>query len=183
VDAAPPADEHAVSVPLASAEGMRLNVRVPEAKPARVAEKPYPEPFPEMAMGDAATLAALLRASHDADPEVRRSAVWALGRMDGGVVIGSLVRSMNDTDARVRSAAAMALGEYAERRETTRIARRPGTDSSRVPTGSAPAAGPPPRAARTDIGGGGGVSVDPGLSILRGLMEEDTTSTPGGHGR
>jgi beta-lactamase regulating signal transducer with metallopeptidase domain len=178
VEAAPPADERAVSVPLASAEGLRLTVRVPKAQAAREAEKPYPEPFPELAVGDAATLAALLRASNDADPEVRRSAVWALGRMDGGGVVGSLVRSMNDTDARVRSAAAMALGEYAERQETTRIAaRRPGSDSARVPTGSAPAAGPPPRAARTDIGAGGGPS-DPGLHILQGLMEEDTASSP-----
>jgi beta-lactamase regulating signal transducer with metallopeptidase domain len=179
VESAPPADEGAVSVPLPSGDGLRLNVRAPETPAAREAEKPYPEPFPEMAVGDAATLAALLRASHDADPEVRRSAVWALGRMDGGVVVGSLVRSMNDTDARVRSAAAIALGEYAGRQETTRVAaRRPSSDSAaRVPTGSAPAAGPPPRAARTDIGAGGG-PADPGLHILQGLMEEDTASSP-----
>lgn len=169
-----PASEHVVSVPLpAAGEGMRLTVRVPEAPAARD-ERPYPEPFPELAMDDAATLEALLRASHDADPEVRRSAVWALGRMDGGVVVGSLVRSMNDSDARVRSAAALALGEYAERRETTRIAaRRPNGDSLRVPTGTAPVAGPPPRAARTDIGGGGGPS-DPALRILEDLADEDS---------
>jgi beta-lactamase regulating signal transducer with metallopeptidase domain len=171
-----PSSEHVVSVPLAAAaEGMRLNVRVPE-KPAAGVEQPYPEPFPELAMDDAATLDALLRASHDADPEVRRSAVWALGRMDGGVVVGSLVRSMNDSDARVRSAAALALGELAERQETTtRVAtRRPSNgDSLRVPTGAAPAAGPPPRAARTDIGGGGGPS-DPALRILENLADEDS---------
>jgi hypothetical protein len=128
-------------------------------------------------MDDESTLAALLHAAHDADPEVRRSAVWALGRMDGGVVVGSLVRSMSDTDARVRSAAALALGEYAERQETTRVAaaRRTGGDSLRVPTGSAPAAGPPPRAARTDMGP---EPRDPALHILRGLMEDDTLSTP-----
>ncbi len=173
VEAAPPAEQGAVSVPLASAGGLRLNVRVPEA-PARreAAEAPYPEPFPELAVGDQATMAALLRATSDADPEVRRSAVWALGRMDGGAVVGSLVRSMADTDARVRSAAAMALGEYAERQETTRVAARtPGADSVRAPAGSAPAAGPPPRAARTDIGA---APRDPGLSILGGLMEADT---------
>jgi beta-lactamase regulating signal transducer with metallopeptidase domain len=181
VEAAPPADAGAVSVPLPSARGLRLNVRVPQAPARREAEQPYPEPFPEMAMGDQATVAALLRASNDADPEVRRSAVWALGRMDGGVVVGSLVRSMNDSDARVRSAAALALGEYAGRQETARVAvRRPAADSARAPTGSAPAPGPPPRAARTDIGSGvpAGGPRDPGLHILGGLMEEDTTGAP-----
>lgn len=171
VAAAAPADEGAVSVPLASAGGLRLNVRVPEAPVLREAEQPYPEPFPELAMGDQATMAALLRATTDADPEVRRSAVWALGRMDGGAVVGSLVRSMADTDSRVRSAAAMALGEYAERQETTRVAARaPGGDSARTPAGSAPAAGPPPRAARAEAG-----PRDPGLNILGGLMEADST--------
>jgi hypothetical protein len=181
VEAALPAGDAAVSVPLPSARGLRLNVRVPEAPVRREAEQAYPEPFPELAMGDQATVAALLRASNDADPEVRRSAVWALGRMDGGAVVGSLVRSMNDSDARVRSAAALALGEYAERQSPARVAvRRPAGDSARVPTGSAPAAGPPPRAARTDMGSGvpHGGPRDPGLHILGGLMEEDTTSVP-----
>lgn len=178
--ARPAHTEGAVSVPLASSDGLRLNVRVPEAPARYDADAPYPEPFPELAVGDGATLAALLRATTDADPEVRRSAVWALGRMDGGAVVGSLVRSMNDSDARVRSAAALALGEYAERQESTRIAatRRPAGDTTaRVPAGAAPSAGRPPRAARTDIGGGGG-PVDPGLSILGGLMEDDTLSRP-----
>ena len=167
-----------MSVPLASARGMRLNVRVPDAAAPGEAEQPYPEPFPELVMGDAATLAALLRASHDVDPEVRRSAVWALGRMDGGVVVGSLVRSMTDSDARVRSAAALALGEYAERQETPRVAaaRRTGDDSLRAPTGSAPAAGPQPRAARTDIVP---EPRNPALTILRGLLEDDTLSARG----
>jgi beta-lactamase regulating signal transducer with metallopeptidase domain len=174
VDASPSTASGTVSVPLASAQGLHLNVRVPDAPAAGQAEQPYPEPFPELAMDDAATLAALLRASHDADPEVRRSAVWALGRMDGGVVVGSLVRSMNDSDARVRSAAALALGEYAERQETGRVAatRRTG-DSLRAPAGTAPAAGPAPRAARTDIVP---EPRDPGLNILRNLMEDDTLS-------
>jgi beta-lactamase regulating signal transducer with metallopeptidase domain len=178
LDAAPAADEGAVSVPLASAQGMHLNVRVPDAAAPGEAEQPYPEPFPELAMDDASTLAALLRASHDVDPEVRRSAVWALGRMDGGVVVGSLVRSMTDSDARVRSAAALALGEYADRQETPRVAaaRRPGDDSLRAPTGSAPAAGPQPRAARTDIVP---EPRNPALNILRGLMEDDTLSPRG----
>lgn len=177
VDDEPSARAGTVSVPLASSHGLHLNVRVQDAKEATVerpSEKPYPEPFPELAMDDAATLAALLRASHDTDPEVRRSAVWALGRMDGGVVVGSLVRSMQDSDARVRSAAALALGEYAERQETARIAtgRRPGTgDSLRVPTGSAPAVGRAPTAARTDIA----PTKDPALRI-RNVMEEDTLS-------
>jgi beta-lactamase regulating signal transducer with metallopeptidase domain len=178
VDAAPSARSGTVSVPLASAQGLHLNVRVPDAPAPGEAEQPYPEPFPEVAMDDAATLAALLRASHDADPEVRRSAVWALGRMDGGVVVGSLVRSMTDSDARVRSAAALALGEYAERQETGRVAagRRTGGDSLRAPAGSAPAAGPAPRAARTDITPD---PRDPALTILRNLMEYDTTRGPG----
>jgi beta-lactamase regulating signal transducer with metallopeptidase domain len=170
-DEAPQAEGTVVSVPLAAADGMRLNVRVPEA-PSAKQEQPYPEPFPELAMNDAATLDALLRAAHDADPEVRRSAVWALGRMDGGVVVGSLVRSMNDSDARVRSAAALALGEYAERQDTRITATRRSGDSLRAPTGAAPSAGRPPRAARTDMGGGG--PSDPALRILRGLAEEDS---------
>lgn len=180
VEAAPPADDHAVSVPLASPRGLRLNVRPAEVPARPAAEQPYPEPFPELAMGDQATIAALLRASHDADPEVRRSAVWALGRMDGGAVVGSLVRSMADSDARVRSAAALALGEYAERQDPRVAVRRTAGDSVRMPTGSAPAAGPPPRAARAEMGGGvaGSGPRDPGLRILGGLMEEDTTSAP-----
>jgi beta-lactamase regulating signal transducer with metallopeptidase domain len=175
VEAAPAQEKGAVSVPLAGAGEMRLNVRTPRAapRPAARADHPYPEPFPEVAM-DQGTLAALMRATYDVDPEVRRSAVWALGRMDGGAVVNSLVRSMNDADARVRSAAALALGEYAERQESTRVAagRRAGGDSLRVPTGSAPAAGKPPRAARTDLVSGG--PSDPGLRILAGLVEEDT---------
>lgn len=170
----------AASVVTTSPGKMPRTAHVPQSARQAV-EDAYPEPFPELAMGDQATMAALLRATHDADPEVRRSAVWALGRMDGGAVVGSLVRSMSDSDARVRSAAALALGEYAERQETTRVAaaRRPAGDSVRVPVGSAPAVGPPPRAARTDIGGGSGVSDprDPALSILSGLMEEDTTAS------
>jgi len=177
VDSEVTAQKPAVSVPLAAAEGMRLNVRVPDAPPAPPVERPYPEPFPELAMDDEITLAALLRATHDTDPEVRRSAVWALGRMDGGVVVSSLVRSMNDSDARVRSAAALALGEYAERLESTRLAaaRRTGDDSLRVPTGATPAAGKPPRAARTDIGGG---PSDPALRILGNLVDEDSLGAP-----
>lgn len=176
MDAAPAAAGRSASVPAASAQGLHLGAGVPDAAAPREAEKPYPEPFPELAMDDEFTVAALLRASHDVDPEVRRSAVWALGRMDGSVVVSSLVRSMNDSDARVRSAAALALGEYAERREAPRVAaaRRPGDDSLRVPTGSAPAAGPQPRAARTDIVP---EPRNPALTILRGLMEDDTLSS------
>ncbi|HEX6039090.1 M56 family metallopeptidase [Longimicrobium sp.] len=180
VDAAPSTRAGTVSVPLAASRGLHLNVRVPDAAAVdarRAADQPYPEPFPEVAMNDEVTLAALMRATHDADPEVRRSAVWALGRMDGGgVVVGSLVRSMQDSDARVRSAAALALGEYAERQETARIAaRRPGADDSlRVPTGSAPAMGRAPTAARTDIA----PTKDPALH-LRGAMEEDTLAARG----
>ncbi|HST61228.1 MAG TPA: M56 family metallopeptidase [Longimicrobium sp.] len=181
VQAAPPAQARAARVPLASAGALGVDARVPEAPVLYDPDQPYPEPFPELGMGDQATMAALLRATNDADPEVRRSAVWALGRMDGGAVVGSLVRSMADSDARVRSAAALALGEHAERQETTRVATRPaGADSLRAPAGSAPSAGPPPRAARTDIGGG---PRDPGLSILGGLMEPDSSAYSGANDR
>lgn len=160
-----------------SARAPRAAPAAPAPQPGPVARAPYPEPFPELEMGDIATLDALLRASRDADPDVRRSAVWALGRMDGGVVVGSLVRSMNDSDARVRSAAALALGEYAERQDAPR-ARRGGRDSLRAPGGTAAAAGPPPLAGRSDIGG---APIDPGLRILQGLPASDSASPRGFH--
>jgi beta-lactamase regulating signal transducer with metallopeptidase domain len=172
--ASAPADDATVRVPLASAPGMELAVRAADAPvPAAPRDDVFPEPFPEMAVNDGATLAALLRATSDPDAEVRRSAVWALGRMDGGAVVSSLVRSMSDADARVRSAAALALGEVAERQDTRVASRR--TDSVRAPAGSA-AGALPPRAARAEPPAGG--PADPALRILGGLAEDDTLHAP-----
>ena len=178
VEPAAPAEasrEGEVRVPLAAAPGMELVARPADAPaPAPARTEAFPEPFPEVAVHDGATLAALLRATSDPDPEVRRSAVWALGRMDGGVVVQSLVRSMSDGDARVRSAAALALGDMAGRQETGRGATRRG-DSVRAPAGSASGA-MPPRAARAEQPTGG--PSDPGLRILGGLAEDDTLHAP-----
>jgi beta-lactamase regulating signal transducer with metallopeptidase domain len=179
VDAEPARQEGSVSVPLPTGE-LSLNVRVqkPAAEPQPGARSTAR--FPNFGPPDEQALTALIRATQDSDPDVRRSAVSALGQMDGGPVIGSLVRSMNDADARVRSAAALALSEYADRQDSGRVAAQAcqGTGCEprpRVPTGSA-APAPRPRNARTDMDGKGGGPADPALHILGGLMEEDTTT-------
>jgi beta-lactamase regulating signal transducer with metallopeptidase domain len=182
VEAAPAEQKGAVSVPLASAGDMRLNVRVREAPASTHTGPPPAKRFPNFGPPDEPMLTALIRATHDVDPEVRRSAVSALGRMNAGGVVGPLVQSMTDTDARVRSAAALALGEYADRTGNARIAaarKQPCEGEGcirearpRVPTGSAAAPAPRPRNARTDLDAAG--PSDPALRILGGLMEEDT---------
>ncbi|HEY0019987.1 MAG TPA: M56 family metallopeptidase [Longimicrobium sp.] len=183
VESSPAEREGAVSVPLASASDLRLNVRVKDPHASPASGSPAPARFPDFGPPDEPMLTALIRATHDVDPEVRRSAVSALGRMDVGGVVGPLVQSMGDTDARVRSAAALALGEYAGRTgNAARVAatRQPACEGEacaaeprpRVPTGAATAPAPRPRNARTDMGGGG--PTDPALRILGGLMEDDT---------
>jgi hypothetical protein len=179
VDEKPSDDPGSVSVPLPSSD-LSLNVRVPDAPVPAAPSAPAPKRFPNFGPPDEPALSALIRLTQDRDPDVRRSAVAALGQMDGGPVVGSLVRSMSDTDARVRSAAAMALDQYAYRQNAARVAAKPceGAECEprpRVPTGSA-APAPRPRNARTDMddGGGGGGGADPALRILGGLMEEDT---------
>lgn len=180
VDAAPAHQAGAVSIPLAAGD-LHLNVRVQEPASAPARSSPA-DLHPELALPDERALAALIRATNDLDPEVRRNAVWALGQMNGGAVVGSLVESMGDSDARVRSAAALALGEYAERQSTHRVAaaRRPPCQGAecvreprpRVPTGSAPAV-TRPRNARSDADA---PHADPALRILQELMEDDTLS-------
>jgi beta-lactamase regulating signal transducer with metallopeptidase domain len=177
VDEAPAAQPGSVSVPLPTGE-LSLNVRVQdEPAPAEPANKRFPNFGPP----DEPALNALIRLTQDRDPDVRRSAVAALGQIDGGTVVAPLVRSMSDTDARVRSAAAMAFDEYTGRQNAARVAARPCEDGeceprTRVPTGSA-APAPRPRNARTDMDAAAtGGPVDPGLRILGGLMEEDTTA-------
>jgi beta-lactamase regulating signal transducer with metallopeptidase domain len=189
VDDAPSGEPGSVSVPLPSSP-LSLNVRV-EDPSAPKSNAPAAKAFPNFGPPDEQALTALIRATQDVDPDVRRSAVAALGQMDGGPVVGSLVRSMSDADARVRTAAAMALDEYAGR-QNARVAAKPCETAEceprpRVPTGSA-APAPRPRNARTDMdadGGAGGPS-DPGLRILGGLMEEDSAAhrqmNPGIHG-
>jgi HEAT repeat protein len=55
---------------------------------------------------------------HDADPEVRATALGILGEMDAqaAVPISDLVRCLRDRDADVRKAAAVALGQTGDRR-------------------------------------------------------------------
>ena len=85
--------------------------------PSRTLAAPEGESvIPELTRRDPATLTALVRATGDDNPEVRRNAVWALSQMESGdAVVASLVYSMGDPDPRVRSAAVRALGEYAGR--------------------------------------------------------------------
>lgn len=194
-------EDGAVSVPLDG--DLHLNARVKAAPAAAQPARPRSERFPNFGPPDEPMMMALIHATRDVDPEVRRSAVSALGRLNGAAVVGPLVQSMTDTDARVRSAAALALGEYAGRQgqqnAATRMAgTRPDCDRerdedcardarSRAPTGSAAPPAPRPRNARTDMdGGGGGGPSDPALHILGGLMEDDTLSNrapgPGIHG-
>ncbi|WP_420126795.1 M56 family metallopeptidase [Longimicrobium sp.] len=194
VHEAPAAEPGTVSVPLPNSQ-LSLNVRVQDdtPPPADRGTAAQNKRFPNFGPPDEQVITALIRATRDVDPDVRRSAVAALGQMDGGPVVGSLVRSMTDTDARVRNAAALALDEYAGRQNAARVAARPCEDAEceaptrpRVPTGSA-APAPRPRNARADVEPeGGGGPVDPGLRILGGLMEDDTTArrqlSPGIHG-
>jgi beta-lactamase regulating signal transducer with metallopeptidase domain len=179
VDDAPSGEPGSVSVPLPNSQ-LSLNVRVQDEPAPAEQSDPSTRRFPNFGPPDEPALNALIRLTQDRDPDVRRSAVAALGQMSGGSVVPSLVRSMADNDARVRSAAAVALDEYAGR-QNARVAAKPceGTECEprpRVPTGSAGPA-PRPRNARTDLDAdGGGGPVDPGLRILGGLMEEDTTA-------
>jgi hypothetical protein len=189
----------AVSVPLAAAGDLHLNGRVKkEAAPAPAAPARDERRFPNFGPPDEPILMALIRATHDSDPEVRRNAVSSLGRMDGVAVVGPLVASMDDSDARVRSAAALALGEYVGRQgqpgtAAPRVAATPqcegdrcaAAERPRAPGGAAAPPSPRPRNARTDLDASSG-PIDPALRILGGLMEEDTLSTreiaPGIHG-
>jgi beta-lactamase regulating signal transducer with metallopeptidase domain len=193
-------EQGAVSVPLTASGGLHLNARVADAPTAAQPPRPGSERFPNFGPPDEPMLIALIQATRDVDPEVRRSAVSALGRLNGAAVVAPLVQSMTDTDARVRSAAALALGEYAERQgqqqgaATTRMAGKPeceGDDCaretrSRVPAGAAAPPAPRPRNARTDMDASTGGPSDPALNILGGLMEDDTLSNrtlvPGVHG-
>jgi beta-lactamase regulating signal transducer with metallopeptidase domain len=193
-------EEGAVSVPMAASGGLHLNARVKDTPTASQPARPRSERFPNFGPPDEPMLIALIQATRDVDPEVRRSAVSALGRLNGAAVVAPLVQSMADTDARVRSAAALALGEYAERQgqqqgaATTRVAGKPECEGdacaretrSRAPTGAAAPPAPRPRNARTDMDPNTGGPSDPALNILGGLMEEDTLSdrtlTPGVHG-
>jgi beta-lactamase regulating signal transducer with metallopeptidase domain len=132
----------------------------PDAAAARVAAS-----SPELFTGDEATIAALMRAARDVDPQVRRSAVWALGQMDDGLVVSPLLRSMSDRDPRVRSTAATAIGEYATRQRLTGIAARP------VPTGTGNDI-QQPRTGRSDLQP---PRRDLGQRILAGLTAEVDT--------
>lgn len=132
----------------------------PDAAAARVAAA-----SPELFTGDEATIAALMRAARDVDPQVRRSAVWALGQMDDGLVVSPLLRSMSDRDPRVRSTAATAIGEYATRQRLTGIAARP------VPTGTGNAI-QQPRTGRSSVEP---ARRDLGQRILAGLTAEIDT--------
>ncbi|HEX2076527.1 MAG TPA: M56 family metallopeptidase [Longimicrobium sp.] len=141
---------------------------------------PAEESYPDFGVIEESMLATLIRATHDVDPDVRRSAVQALGQMNGRAVVNPLLHSATDVDPRVRNAAVLALSEYRQRQSAARIAlakqppceglQCPASTRPRVPTGSA-VPGSRPRNARTDINAG---PADLGLSILNGVAEEDT---------
>ncbi|HEX8395756.1 MAG TPA: HEAT repeat domain-containing protein, partial [Longimicrobium sp.] len=144
----------------------------PAAAPVRVAASP------ELITGDEATIAALMRAARDVDPQVRRSAVWALGQMDDGLVVSPLLRSMSDRDARVRGTAAAAIGEYATRQRLTRAEVLSSCSGGEcpVPTGTGSSI-QQPRAGRSDLEP---PRRDLGQRILAGLTAElDTLPSTG----
>lgn len=61
--------------------------------------------------GDRASVPALDRALHDAEPLVRAHAAWALGRIGGSAALGTLARAHSDEiDASVREEIAAAIG-------------------------------------------------------------------------
>jgi beta-lactamase regulating signal transducer with metallopeptidase domain len=147
--------ETTVRVPLDSTRGVDLHLRLnvttssPAASAAPAPEAPRAAPAaprprprrPQLAtIEPSVELAALVRASGDVDAAVRRSAVWALGRMDDGAASAALVESLSDADAGVRGAAARALGEIVERRlaaadpRVAEAARITG-ESGRLPAG------------------------------------------------
>ncbi|KXK05182.1 HEAT repeat domain-containing protein [Nitrospirales bacterium NOB] len=59
----------------------------------------------------------------DPDPEVRRTAAEALGKIGYREAGSSLLGALNDGDARVRAAASLALGRLGESRSGTALAR------------------------------------------------------------
>jgi beta-lactamase regulating signal transducer with metallopeptidase domain len=150
--------EATVRVPLDETRGVDLHLRLnvttsspaataapaPAPKAPRAAPaSPRPRPRrPQLATVEPSVeLAALVRASGDVDAAVRRSAVWALGRMDDGAASAALVESLSDADAGVRGAAARALGEIVERRLAAADPRVPGAARIAGKADRMPAAG------------------------------------------
>lgn len=161
--------------------------RTAPAPRASVAAAPLPrvdDDAPVLLVGDEATVAALVRATRDTDPGVRRSAIWALGKMEGDAAVAPLVAAMGDADARVRSAAAMALGERAQRGRPGALAQGAplaAVEREREPlrgsAGTAAAPGPA-RTARTDMNGR---RTDTALRILGSVNAvEDSVYRAGG---
>jgi beta-lactamase regulating signal transducer with metallopeptidase domain len=182
-DAQPRAAEAPAQVPQDPA-GVETSVAASAVRPA-VAPRTAPaeESYPDFGVAEESMLTAIIRATHDEDPDVRRTAVQALGQMNGRAVVNPLINSTIDTDPRVRSAALVALREHRQRESAARIAvakrplceglECPASTQPRVPTGSA-TPGTRPRNARTDINA---APVDMGLNILGGLAEDDTLSS------
>lgn len=111
-------------------DGMRIDVRMtapprvtrPEvvavapAPPAAVPAVVAPARQPTYRTASARALAELIRATTAPEPEVRRTAVRALGKMRDDAVVTPLVRSLRDRDSDVRTMAARMLGELASGR-------------------------------------------------------------------
>jgi len=61
-----------------------------------------------------AAVPSLLETLQDAEPKVRRTAAWALGRCGDRRAVGRLITLLKDEDASVQAAAAGALGEIGD---------------------------------------------------------------------
>ena len=140
---------------------VRRVVVAPPAPPAPRAAAVEPARQPSHRTASARALAELIRAASAPEPEVRRTAVRALGRMGDDAAVTPLVRSLRDRDSDVRSMAARMLGELA--------GGRPAPDELSSGIAATTVAEPPRRASRL-----GDAAADRAAEALRvSLADED----------